>query len=466
MSQFTREDQQRAQAWLRERVEPADGRKGLSSYEVRDVLKPFGSPSQSTVARAILDLKEGNELKNAVTRAILARLAFEKAEAKRIQDAREAAAQPPRDVTEGVPSTEQVSKDVRISTDVQDTPTMAPVQAQQPLQDPELDEKRSRVVYEQLRAVIARQVERGLVPETDLTEGIVRGDGEHYLQNLQPFKYEEPTAEAVGFLNKDDVLPDGRTASYYTDGVPLEQRRQKWALSRDAPRDRAIGSRPANVVPVIPYYDDNWFWGHLKGAVDRWRGQLGRFESWITNGVPKNVSKEDAAAYEELLRLTVHLRYQTITYDGPAPDVTYATLKREIELLRHEVRRIEDAAKVKGWAVGLAGLLLLGIIHSWVLLSAAPGLILLRETVEGWRTTGPQPGAELLLLLASPLALAVALAACTMLFLISVVHTRTRPYWGKKRRSLRRTRALGVLMILVAAMLMPSVVAFGELPGL
>ena len=185
-----------------------------------------------------------------------------------------------------------------------------------------------------------------------------------------------------------------------------------------------IGKRLANLVTVIPYYDDSWFWGLLRKMVDRWRVLLQRFETWITDGVPPMPSRQDAEAYEELLRLTALFHYKKIAYEGPAPDVTYETHKRDIGVLWLRVRRREDAAKAKGWVVRLVCLGLLGIIHSWVLLSAAPGLILLRETVEGWRTTGWQPGADLLLLLASPRALTDALVVLTLLFLISGFYTR------------------------------------------
>ena len=447
MPEFTPEDQERAKAWLREQVKPEDGRKGLSTYKIRDILKPYTKkgPSQSTVVRAVQALEDDEDLEKTITRAIMALFAFEEAEAKRIEDAKAAVTQPSRDVDDGVASTERAEV--------------------QPTADDQADERQKKLVHDQLRAVIARQVERGIVDESDLAQGIVRGDGEYYLRTLQTFFYQDPGAEKVGFADKDQKLPDGRTADYYTEGVNPEWRQRKWAVPMGASRNGMIGKRPANLVTVVPYYDDGWFWAYLKSLVDSWRAQLGRFESWITDGVPKNASKEDVAAYEELLRLTAHFSDRTVTYEGPAPDVTRETVNQAVAVLWLKIRRREDAAKAAWSAVRLVGLGLLGVALSWALLSVAPDLISLRATVEGWRTTGWQLGAESLLLLASPWALAVALVACILLFLISAFYTRKLMRWERKA-ALRWTIAFGVFVLLVAAGLVLSAIAFEALPGL
>ena len=450
MPEFTPEAQERAKAWLREQVKPEDDRKGVSTYTIRDILKRYTKkgPSQSTVARAVQALEDDEDLEKTMMRAIMALFVSEEAEAKRITDAKAAAPQPASDVEGDAASAQR-----------------AEAQPTEPTVYEQWNERQEKLVHAQLRAVIARQFERGLVPETDVAEGIVSGDGVYYLHNLEPFNYQDEGAEAVGFLDKGDMLPDGRAAAFYTKGVSRYQRRQKWALPDGDSRNQLIGKRLANLVTVIPYYDDSWFWGLLMKMIDSWRALLQRFETWITDGVPPMPSRQDAEAYEELLRQTALFHYKKIAYEGPAPDVTHETLKRDIGVLWLRVRRREDSAKAKGWVVRLVCLGLLGIIHSWVLLSAAPGLISLRETVEGWRTTGWQPGAELLLLLASPRALTDALVVLTLLFLISGFYARKRVYWLRKGR-FRLTLALGTLVVLVAVSLMPSQVAFETLPGL
>ena len=59
MQEFSPEDRARVWTWLREQAFPDDGRKGLSSYRIRDILKPHieGGISQKTVQRAMAVIK-------------------------------------------------------------------------------------------------------------------------------------------------------------------------------------------------------------------------------------------------------------------------------------------------------------------------------------------------------------------------------------------------------------------------
>ena len=386
MPEFTPEDQELAKDWLREQAHPEDGQKGLSSYDIRDILEPYAEKglSQTTVNLGIRHLPE--DLKKTLMRAIMALVAFQSAEAKRIADAKAAVTQASRDVTECVASTQQVEA--------------------QPTENEQYLDRQEELVHDQLRAVIARQVERGLVPETDVDQSIVRGDGVYYLEKLEPFRYEDPTAEAVGFLKRGDMLPDGRTAGFYTDGVSPEWRQRKWALPKDASRNQMIGNRPADLVPVVPYIDKTWFWDDLKGAVDSWRSQLQGFENWITDGVPPMPSRAYAADYEKLLYLTAQLHEMKIAYEGTTPAVTNRTLKQDIDVLRLGVLRGEDAEKASQWVARIARYILALIVVSLVFVWAGPtifrGGMSLKATAENWLPTARQWGAELGLMLASP----------------------------------------------------------------
>ena len=454
MPEFTPEAQERAKAWLREQVKPEDDRKGVSTYKIRDILKRYTKkgPSQSTVARAVQALEDDEDLEKTMMRAIMALFVSEEAEAKRITDAKAAAPQPAGDVEGDAASAQR-----------------AEAQPTEPTVYEQWNERQRDLVHAQLRAVIARQFERGLVPETDVAEGIVSGDGVYYLHNLEPFNYQDEGAEAVGFLDKGDMLPDGRAAAFYTKGVSRYQRRQKWALPDGDSRNQLIGKRLANLVTVIPYYDDSWFWGLLRKMVDRWRVLLQRFETWITDGVPPMPSRQDAEAYEELLRLTALFHYKKIDYEGPAPDVTYETHKRDIGVLWLRVRRREDAEKASQWVARIAryilGLIVVSLVFVWAGPTIFRGGMSLKATAENWLPTARQWGAELGLMLASPWLVGTLLIIAVIFFLIRVYYTSTLEPWENKS-AVRWTAIVGGLVFLLAAALVASVIAFEIVPRL
>ena len=455
MPEFTPEAQERAKAWLREQVKPEDDRKGVSTYKIRDILKRYTKkgPSQSTVARAVQALEDDEDLEKTMMRAIMALFVSEEAEAERIANAKAAAPQPANAVEGDAASTQR-----------------AEAQPTEPTVYEQWNERQKKLVHDELGAVITRQFERGLVPETDVAQFNVRGDGVYYLENLQTFDYQDEGAEAVGFLNKGDMLPDGRPAGFYTDGVSPEWRQRKWALPKDAPRNQMIGDhRPANLVPVVPYIDKTWFWDDLKGAVDSWWSQLRRFESWITDGVPPMPSREYAAAYEKLLYLTAQLHEMKIAYEGTTPSVTNGTLKQDIDILRLGVLRGEDAEKASQWVARIAryilGLIVVSLVFVWAGPTIFRGGMSLKATAENWLPTARQWGAELGLMLASPWLVGTLLIIAVIFFLIRVYYTSTLEPWENKS-AVRWTAIVGGLVFLLAAALVASVIAFEIVPRL
>ena len=344
MAEFSYEDQERVKAWLRGLRNPGDGKKGLSSYAIRDLLLPYageGGISQPTVNREINAMARGEDLKKSMMRAGVALISFQEAEA-----------QPAAEATTAVDSKE--------SADTKGTPADALAATQEKPPGPELDQRRT-AVNDLLKDVLARQRQRGILSKADADALILPGDTEFHLKKLQPFEYKSEGAEKVAFAYPGDRI-QGWRVGYLTEGVDPTQRMQEWALPADASRDCMIGRRRANLVTVRPYPDNDWFWAHLQVLVDEWRELLKRFEPWITDGILECPSKDDAAEYERLLRLTARMRSLTLVYEGPAPEVDADTVDATVEALHFKIRKGKDKKNV------LLGLGMVGILSLTALL--------------------------------------------------------------------------------------------------
>ena len=122
------------------------------------------------------------------------------------------------------------------------------------------------------------------------------------------FHYHDAKAEIVGYAPPDAVL-GGMTAAQLREGVTREQRMRPAAVLSEQHGSQMVGTRNAFLVPTVPYFDQDWFWGDLCDDVARWYELRDAAPDRWKSGrkLPRRPVEDDISWYGRVLELETKL---------------------------------------------------------------------------------------------------------------------------------------------------------------
>ena len=332
--------------WIIARVE-----EGWSQYDIRDELREHHKISQPTIGRNVERILNGENITKKMRSAVLALFAFRE-ERERIA----------------------AEEDARIEADhIAFLEVMDALAEWKALNDFEIE--RARIAADRReaadRALEARRNQarrRALVVSRRMQDmGIVeRGstyvyaDGATLIrEGMADFRYHDENAELVGFSPPGYEFPGGWTAARLREGVTRERRMGPSAVAEGEARPETIGIRDAFLVPAVPYFDGDWFWGKLRDDISTWYELRDAAPEWWLEcgGVPRAPAAADVAWYGSVLELETKLLEQGLFFEESIlgwSDDWADEVKERRSVLRTLKRRAAcvDAAATAGRAAG------------------------------------------------------------------------------------------------------------------
>ena len=348
-------------AWI-----SARGEEGWSQYDIRDGLKQHHKISQPTVGRNVVRILEGEDITKKMRSAVLALFAFRE-EQERIA----------------------AEEDVRVEVDhIAFLEFMDALGEWKAFNDFEIEQARIAADRREAagRALEARRNQarsRALVVSRRMQDMDIVEPGNTYVyadgatlirEGIADFLYHDRNAELVGFSPPDHEFPGGWTAARLRAGITREQRMRPSAVADGEVRPETIGIRDAFLVPDVPYFDGDWFWGKLRDDMSAWYELRDAAPGWWVEGggVPRAPADADVDWYGNVLELETRLLEQGIFFEESIlgwSDDWADEVKEKLSVLRTLKRRVAcvDAAakagKVAGWlAAGAAILALLWFV--------------------------------------------------------------------------------------------------------
>ena len=344
-------------AWIIARVE-----EGWSQYDIRDELCKHFDISQPTVSRNVVRILNGEDITKKMRSAVLALFAFQE-EGERIAAEEDARVEADQNLflqfvdalSEWKAFNDFEIEQTRLAADRREAADRA-LEARR-------NQARSRAL------VVSRRMQDMGIVETGNT--YVYADGATLIrEGIADFHYHNKNAELVGFSPPGHEFPGGWTAGRLREGITREQRMGPSAVADGEARPETIGIRDAFLVPAVPYFDGDWFWGKLQDDISAWYELRDSAPDWWLDGdgVPRTPADADIDWYGSVLELETKLLKQGLFFEisilGWSNDwADEVKGKRPVlRTLKRRVARVDAKAKAwkaVGWLAGAVVVLLL-----------------------------------------------------------------------------------------------------------
>ena len=333
--------------WLKQQLLAGRSQEDIARELGKHIFKPDGSPDsihQSTIGRSIGRISHGEGITGKVKRAIRALFTYE-AELDARVEADQVAFLELMDALDEWRAFNAYEAKRALNAHRRSVAAQKDLKARQDK------------VREHASTVIRRMQELGIVEKGDTR---FYADGAALIsKGAVNFTFLDKEVEIISYSPGGAILPDGRTAGEFCDGVPLEKRMQRFAVLPGQHRPEMIGNRRANLIPKVSYYGGKWFWGHLYADIAAWYELRDAAPGWWEDGreLPKSPDEDDISWYELVLELETRLLEAGLVFEesllGWSDDWTGEVEQKRAVLRDMERRRAGAEAAAARKAIGL-----------------------------------------------------------------------------------------------------------------
>ena len=178
------------------------------------------------------------------------------------------------------------------------------------------EQKRKARVLNAAALVNQRLEALGIV---DKGNTIFYGDGKRFVENFEDFSYATRGVELVAFAPDDFLFDCGWTAAELRHGISPTERMLPSAWIPPRHMEQLIGLRRCDEMRRVGWPDDEWLWGEMFPAINRWRKLCAMRPAWHAEGrLPILPSFGDVAWYSDMLEVE-HLLLREYWLDLPEP---------------------------------------------------------------------------------------------------------------------------------------------------